>query len=148
VIRWIFAWVHLLGLGIGLGAVWVRASALRGTLDTPGLKRVFVADTWWGIAAIIWIGSGLVRLFGSLEKGTSYYVHNTFFWIKMALLIVILLIEIMPMVTLIRWRIDVGKGAQPDTRIARRLASISTVEAGLVVLMVLCATAMARGFGS
>lgn len=145
--RWLFAALHLLALGIGLGAVWARAEGLRGTLDTSGLKRVFYADTWWGIAAIVWIGTGLVRAFGGLEKGTQYYVHNEFFRAKMTLLVIILLLELAPMMALIRWRIQVAKGATPDTRAARRFASISTIEACLVVLMVLCATAMARGYG-
>jgi putative membrane protein len=146
-IRWLFAALHLLALGIGLGAVWARAWALRGTLDTAGLKRVFYADTWWGIAAIVWIATGLVRAFGGLEKGSQYYLHNEFFRAKMTLLVIILLLEIAPMVALIRWRIQVAKGATPDTRAARRFAVISILEAVCVGLMVLCATAMARGYG-
>jgi putative membrane protein len=146
-IRWIFAALHLLALGIGLGAVWTRARALRGPLDTPGLRRVFYADTWWGIAAIIWIATGLTRAFGGLEKGSRYYLHNHFFQAKMTLLVIILLLEIVPMVTLIRWRMRVGHGETPDTRAAPRLATISTIQACLVILMVLAATAMARGYG-
>ena len=144
-IRWAFAAVHLLALGIGLGAVWARGRALSGT---PDLKKAFYADNWWGTAAILWIGTGLVRLFASLEKGTGYYLHNTLFQAKMTLLIIILVIEIAPMVNLIRWRVQVARGEQPDTHLAPRMALISRVEAGLVVLMVLAATAMARGYGS
>ena len=55
-IRLLFATLHLLGLGVGLGAVWARARALRGPLDAQGLGRVFYADSWWGVAAAIWIG--------------------------------------------------------------------------------------------
>ena len=72
-IRWLFAAVHLLALGIGLGAIWARARALQGALDTPGLRRAFYADTWWGIAAILWIATGLARAFGGMEKGAAYY---------------------------------------------------------------------------
>jgi putative membrane protein len=146
-IRWIFAALHLLALGVGLGAVWARAQGLRGTLDAAGLKRVFYADTWWGIAAILWIGTGLVRAFGGLEKGSWYYLHNELFRAKMTLLILILILEMMPMLGLIRWRIQIGRGLEPDTRHARRYAWISTIEACLVILMVLAATAMARGYG-
>jgi hypothetical protein len=39
-IRWIIAALHLLALGMGLGAVWARARALHLSLDTPGLQRV------------------------------------------------------------------------------------------------------------
>jgi len=51
------------------------------------------------------------------------------------------------MIALIRWRVAVAGGSVPDTRAASRFARISFVQAVLVVLMVLAATAMARGFG-
>jgi putative membrane protein len=146
-LRWLFAWLHLLGLGIGLGAVWARARALRGPLDAVGLRRVFYADGWWGVAAVVWIGTGLVRVIGGLEKGMDYYLQNHVFWGKMALLLGIFVLEIGPAVTLVRWRAQLARGAQPDTAPAGRFARISYVQAILVLLMVLAATAMARGIG-
>jgi len=83
-LRWLLAAVHLLALGVGLGAVWARGRALKGELDAAGLRRAFYADTWWGVAAILWIGTGLARAFGGFEKGSFYYLHNHFFWAKMA----------------------------------------------------------------
>jgi hypothetical protein len=85
-LRWIAAALHLLALGFGPSAVWARGRALGSSLDREGLRRVFYADNWWGIAALIWIVTGLLRLFGELEKGTAYYFANRLFWIKMALL--------------------------------------------------------------
>jgi putative membrane protein len=147
VIRWLFAAAHLLGLGIALGAAWARGQALRGDLNGVGLRRVFYADNWWGISALLLIGTGLVRAFGGLEKGSDYYLHNHLFWTKMALLGLILLLEIGPMLALIRWRMQVGRGEQPDTRLAGRFAGISSLQAVLLALMVLAATGMARGRG-
>ena len=145
--RWLLAALHLLGLGVGLGAVWARGRAFQAQLDVPGLRRVFYADTWWGIAALVWIGTGLVRAFGGFEKGSFYYLHNYAFWAKMGLLAAILFLEVGPMIALIRWRGAVARGSTPDTRAASRFARISFVQAWLVVLMVLAATAMARGYG-
>jgi putative membrane protein len=147
-VRWLFAWLHLLGLGIGLGAVWARARALRGPLDTAGLRRVFYADGWWGVAAATWIGTGLVRVIGGLEKGMDYYLQNHVFWGKMTLLLAILVLEIPPMLTFIRWRVQVARGEPPDTAVAGRYARISYLQAALVLLMVLAASAMARGVGA
>jgi putative membrane protein len=147
VVRWLLAAVHLLALGIGLGAVWVRGRALSGPLDAAGLRRVFSADSLWGIAALLWIGTGLARLLGGAEKPTAYYVHNDVFRLKMALFIAILLLEIWPMVTLIRWRIQSARGASVRTDHARGLGRISFLEAALVVAIVFAATAMARGYG-
>src|SRR2546430_7690632 len=84
-IRWLLAAVHLLALGVGLGAVWARGRALQAPLDVPALRRVFSADTWWGIAAVLWIGTGLVRAFGGYQKSAFYYLHNHPFRSKMAL---------------------------------------------------------------
>lgn len=144
-LRWLLASFHLLALGLGLGAVWVRGRGLRGPLDASGLRRVFLADTVWGLAALLWIGTGLWRLLGGTEKPTDYYLHNHAFMAKMALLLLILALELRPMITLIRWRSRVGRGELPDTRLAPLLARISFVQAGIVVLMVFAATAMARG---
>lgn len=148
ILPWLLAAIHLLALGIGLGAVWARARALRGPLDPPGVRRVLHADAWWGIAAVLWIGSGLWRLLGGLEKDTAYYFQNHVFWTKLGLLALILVLEISPIATFGRWRRLAGRGETFDTRPAGRLARISYVQAGLVALMVLAATAMARGSGA
>ena len=144
-LRWLLAWAHLLGLGIGLGAVWARARALSGPDDPGALRRALVADTWWGLAAVLWLATGLVRALGPFEKGSAYYFQNGWFLLKMALLLGILVLEVAPMVALVRWRIELKRGQVPDTRPARTFAMTSTVQAVLVILMVLCATAMARG---
>jgi putative membrane protein len=148
-LRWTLAAFHLLALGIGLGAVWVRARALRLPLDTPeNLQRVFRADTVWGIAGFLWIGTGLWRLLAGLEKSTGYYFQNHMFLGKMGLLLMLLILEVVPMVTLIRWRKQSAAGELLNVASAGRLSTISLVQAGLTVLMVFAATAMARGIGA
>ena len=149
-LRLLLAAMHLIALGIGLGAVWQRASSLNGPLDRAAMVRAFRADTWWGIAAALWIATGLWRLFAGTEKASSYYMHNQFFFAKMLFLVIILLLEIGPMITLIRWRQIAGRGTSawnPNPAEARRIARISYVEAALIVAMVFAAVAMARGYG-
>jgi putative membrane protein len=146
--RWIFAALHLLALGIGLGAIWSRSRALRGQPDADRLRRAFYADILWAVAAALWISTGLVRAFGGLEKGTDYYLSSNAFLIKMTLLGLILLLEVWPMVTLIRWRISLRRGQTIDTRSANRLALISLIQGSLVIGMVFAATATARGLGA
>ena len=148
ILRWLMAAIHLLALGIGLGAVLDRAATLRGTLDSAGLKRVFRADSLWGIAALLWISTGLVRVFFSLERASSYYTHSHVFWTKMALLLVIIMLETRAAMTIGGWRRSVRNNATVDTSRAPALARTSVIEAVLVVLMVFAATAMARGLGS
>jgi putative membrane protein len=145
--RLLLAGLHLLGLGIGLGAVWARGRALTSRLDAEGLRSVFRADNFWGVAAALWIGTGLWRILAGPEKDTGYYFHNHIFLGKMALFAIILALEIRPMITLIAWRRRVARGEQPDTRAAPLLARLSFAQAGIVVLVVFLAAAMARGYG-
>jgi putative membrane protein len=81
------------------------------------------------------------------EKGTTYYLGNHLFRTKMALFGAILLLELWPMVTLIRWRLTMRRGAAIDARVAPSLARISVVQAVLVLAMVFAASGMARGLG-
>lgn len=147
-VRWLLAAVHLLALGIGLGSVWTRARLLSApTLDGPTLRRALAADVWWGVAAILWVGSGLWRLLAGTEKTTAYYLGNHAFWTKMALFAAILVLESTPIVTLGAWRRHLARGETPDLRAAPGMARTSYIQAVLVILMVLAATAMARGLG-
>jgi putative membrane protein len=131
---------------MGLGALWARGRALRGALDGPGLKRVFLADNLWGLAALLWVGTGLWRAFGGLEKGTAHYLASTAFDVKMGLFAAIGVLEIWPMLALITWRIRQAKGMPFATDRARIFGRISDVQVGLLVGMILAATAMARGW--
>jgi putative membrane protein len=144
-LSYIIAFIHLLTFGLGATSCWARARALSRLKDASGLKDVFFADNFWGLAALLWLGTGVWRAFGSLEKGTDYYIHNTAFLVKMFLFIVVFLLEIRPMVTLIRWRIRQSKDQQIDIATAQTLAQITYLELLLLVPIVMMAVAMARG---
>ena len=139
--------LHYLALGIGLPAVFLRGRALKGPLDPGALRRVFAADTAWGLAAALWLATGLLRAFAGLEKGTAFYLASHAFWLKMALFVAVVALEIWPMITLMRWRRAVGRGSLPDTSMAPRLFHLNHVELALVVVIVFVASFMARGFG-
>lgn len=147
-VRWLLAAFHLLTLGIGLGAIWARAHWLRRSADPGHLRRALTADSWWGVAALLWIGTGLWRLLAGTEKPTEYYLQNHAFWAKMAALALVLLLELRPMLALIRWRRELARGATPNTAAGATLSRISYLRAALIVVMVLAATAMARGLGA
>jgi putative membrane protein len=145
--RLLLAALHLLALGIGLGGVWARSRSLRGGIDDAAVRRALVADAWWGIAAALWLVTGLWRLFGATEKTTGYYLANHAFLLKMGLFVGILLLEIGPMVTLTRWRRTLARGEVASFAAARRISTISAIEAALVIAMVGAAVTMARGLG-
>ena len=139
--------LHVLALALGLSSVYLRGRALKGRLDREGLNRLFAADNLWGIAAGLWLVTGLFRAFGGLEKGSQFYLQSPLFWTKMTLFVSVIILEIWPMVTFIGWRRALGRGQVPDTSRAGALYLVNHIEMGLVVVIVFVASFMARGFG-
>ena len=139
--------LHVLAFGIGLGAVFARGHALRAVTagDAHAVKRVLSADSFWGLAALLWLATGLLRAFGGIEKSPDFYVFNGFFWVKMGLFGLIFALEGLPMATFIGWRIGLRKGVAPDTSVVPRLVRINDVELALVIAIPFAAAAMARG---
>ncbi len=60
--------LHVLALALGLPSVYFRGRALRGRLDADGLRQLFLADNIWGLAAALWLVTGLLRAFGGLRR--------------------------------------------------------------------------------
>lgn len=139
---------HLLALAIGLPAVVLRGRALRRLVTAPTeLAPVLAADNVWGLAALVWIGTGLARVFGGFEKGSAFYLNSGAFWLKMGLLAVLFVLELWPMVTFIRWRIREAKGLPIDTSSSLSLYRLNAVEVVLTLAMPFVASLMARGLG-
>ena len=146
--RLALAALHLVALGIGLGAVWARSRALRGDVQPADMRRALTADAWWGVAAALWLATGLWRLFAGTEKPTGYYLSNHVFLLKMGLFVAVLILEIGAMRTLTAWRRQLARGETPPLDHAPRISTVSAIEAALVVAMVGAAVTMARGLGS
>jgi len=136
--------IHVLTLALGLGAVFIRGRALAGPLDDRGWQRLLAADNAWGVAAGLWIVSGLGRVFFG-GKESSFYWHNGFFWIKLSLFAVVFALELMPMITFIRVRTARARRTTLPRFSIESLRRINTAELGLVVTIVFVAAFMARG---
>jgi putative membrane protein len=160
-LRLTLAWLHLLALGIGFWAVLARGEALKAAAGelprVDALRRAFKADAHWGVAAVLWLATGLWRYLGATEKSTNYYNSNHIFLTKMALFVVVIALEIGPMMTLMRWRRTLGSpgsgqtaggGPNIEPERARKIATISYIQGAIVAVMILTAVAMARGFGA
>jgi putative membrane protein len=138
--------LHLFALALGLPSVFLRGRALKRPLDRDGLARLFAADNVWGAAALLWLVTGLLRAFAGLEKGSAFYLASRLFWLKLALFALVVVLEAWPMLTFIRWRRAVGRGALPDTSAARALGHVNHAQLALVVVIVVVASFMARGY--
>lgn len=144
-LSYLLATLHLLILAIGIAAVYARWRALRSVRTVVDLPAVLLADNWYGLAAMGWVITGLWRAFGRLEKGSEFYLGSHWFIGKMGLFALEFLLELLPMITLVRWRIDRRKGRPLALNRSPLLARLTLAQIPLLVLMVGMATAMARG---
>jgi putative membrane protein len=140
----LFSAIHVLTLALGLGAVVMRGRALARPLDEAGWQRLLAADNLWGIAAGLWIASGLARVFFG-GKETSFYWHNGFFWIKLALFGLVFALELTPMTTFMRVRSARRRRTALPLFSVEAYRRINTAEIVLVVAIVFAAAFMARG---
>jgi putative membrane protein len=141
---------HLLALALGFGALFARGRRLRDLRGSPHdavpLGRLFQADALWGVAALLWITTGLLRVFGRLEKAPDFYLRNGFFWVKMGLFGLVFALEILPMITFIRWRAAQSRGGAPAAGANLGvLIGLNDAELAIVVLIPFAAALMARG---
>jgi putative membrane protein len=136
--------IHMLTLALGLGGIFARGRALAHPLDDAGWSRLIAADTAWGVAAVLWIASGLGRVFFT-GKDPSFYWRNGFFWVKLALFGAVFALELAPMMTFIRVRIARSKGVALPRFSIDAYRRINAVELALVVTIVFVAAFMARG---
>ena len=99
----------------------------------------------WGVAAALWLATGLLRAFAGLEKGSAFYLQSHGFYLKMGLFLAVVILEVRPMLTFMKWRQAHRRGARIDTSSARALFQVSHIQMSIVVAMVFVASAMARG---
>lgn len=138
--------LHLLSLGVGLPAVFLRGLHLRDLArGRDALRSVLRADDAWGLAALGWLGTGLTRLFLELDKGLDFYLYNGFFWVKMGLFGAIFLLELRPMATFIRWRLCRRRGEPLDLAGVPALVRLNDLELALLLPIPFAASLMARG---
>ena len=138
--------LHYLSLGIGFAGISLRQYALSQAKPQSSVKSLYLGDNLWGVAALSWIATGLLRAFGGFEKGTAFYLSSPWFHTKMALFLLVFLLELYPMITFIKWRISKKVYIEStDLKSLRTFKLIGIVEIGLLVVLIFVASAMSRG---
>lgn len=145
----ILAYTHFLSIITLVSTVVTEAFLCRPGLTLPWVQRLGRVDLLYLITAVLALSSGLLRMFFG-AKGAAFYYNNPLFWVKIGLFIIVGLISIVPTMRFIRWakRLQVGErnnkiGDQEVTN----TAAIIYLELGLLALIPLMGSLMARGFG-
>ena len=145
----LIAFGHFLAF-FALAAVLVLELALVAeSLSVETARRIQRADMFLGASAILLLLFGFLRVI-YFEKGSEYYFSNTFFQIKLALFVIAGAISLYPSAVFRRWRSELKPDLAPALRAAtvRRLKKIIHWELVLIGGMLVCASLMAKGFGS
>jgi len=144
VVAAILSAIHMLTLALGVAAIFARGRALSRPLDDAGWGRLLAADNAWGAAAVLWIASGVGRVFYG-GKEPSFYWRNGLFWVKLALFGIVFLLELRPMVTFIRVRRARSQRSALPRFPVEAYRRINEIELALVIAIVFVAAFMARG---
>ncbi len=141
----ILAIVHHVLIFMLLATLAIELTLLREGLTPAGLKRLGTTDMSYGIVAglILIVGVGRV-LFG--VKGADYYIHNLFFWLKMAAFLGVGLCSIPPTLDILKWRraASVDAAYLPPAEAVARARKWMLIELRLFILIPVFAAIMAR----
>lgn len=120
--------------------------AFRKVLTFEEARRIQRVDLIYGISAGLLLIVGLLRVF-NFEKGVNFYIHNPFFWLKMAAFALVALMSIDPTIRYIRWNQTLKEGRPPEISEAEfnRTRLLLHLELTGIVIILLAAAMMARG---
>ena len=144
----VMAYVHDLSFMVCFGALVAERQLIQPDPDRQRATRMVVADVVYGLAALLLLGSGILRVlyFG---QGAGFYTHNPLFWTKVGVFLAMGALSLYPTITYILWVIPLRKGELPQVgeALSTRLAWIINVELVGFASIPLLAALMARGVG-
>ncbi len=145
----LIAFGHFLAF-FSLGAALVlELSLLTESLSVETARRIQRADAFLGASAMLLLVFGFLRVI-YFEKGSEYYFSNTFFQIKLTLFIIAGIISLYPSAVFRRWSSELKQNIEPElsSDMLRRLKKIIHWELVFIGGILICASLMAKGFGS
>jgi len=145
----LIAFGHFLAFFALTAALVLTLALLDESMSVADARRVRRADRVAGLAAVLLLLFGSLRVF-YFEKGGEYYADNLFFQIKIGLFVLAALISVYPTTRFARWKSELDRGIAPlpGADQVRWLKRALHWELVLIVGILLCASLMARGFGS
>ena len=142
------AFVHHLAAFTVVGALVAEVVLFKPPLTVVQARRLQRTDSIFGLAAVVLLIVGLLRVF-FFEKGAGYYFSNAFFLTKLTAFVVAAIISIYPTVLFLSWSKALKEGVAPDISAdrIRRARMCLMWELTAIVVILFCAPLMARGFG-
>jgi putative membrane protein len=139
------AFVHHAAAFIVVGALMTELVVLRNDLTVASARSVLRMDTAYGVAALVLLIAGLLRVFYT-EKGAAYYFASGPFLTKLTLFVIVGLLSIYPTMTFLGWRKALRDQRVPelDPGVRRKVRMLIHIELTLLFVIMLMAVMMAR----
>jgi len=136
-------YLHFISIFILVASVLAEWRLLKPELPRREIKRLAKVDSLYGLSAITAVGAGLALWFG-VGKPAAFYSENWIFILKVSLAILLGLLSAYPTIFFFKHR----KGPEEEkVPIPQLLRTMVLLEVLLLVIIPLCATLMARGYG-
>jgi len=134
---------HYLGLAGLFAGLALELALFRPRVDGAIARRLALADTLYGLAAVLVLVTGLLRLFAG-DKPASYFGVNFIFHIKLTVFVVVAFMSIWPAMKFFGGRraVDGVEHTFPSA-----VGILLRIELALLLLIPLLGTMVARGFG-
>ena len=128
-----------------VGILAAELSLCRPGVGGGSLTRLAKVDGSYGIVASLIIVVGICRVIYGI-KGAQYYLHNPWFWGKMAAIVIVALLSIFPTIAILRWRKSAGNepGFFPPERSIANVRRYLVAELGFLAVVIVFAATMAR----
>jgi putative membrane protein len=140
------AFIHHAAAFLVVAALMAELVVLKSELTPTSARSILRMDMVYGIAALVLLVVGFVRVFHT-EKGSAYYFDSGPFLVKLALFIAVGLLSIYPTVKFIGWRKALREQRVPelDAGTRRKVRMLIHIELTLLFVIMLMAIMMARG---
>ena len=144
----VMAFLHHLSAFTVVGALVAEVVLFKPPLTIAQARRLQRTDNLFGISAGVLLVIGLLRVF-YFEKGAGYYFTDAFFLTKLLAFLAAAAISIYPTVLFLSWGKALKQDMVPEMSAmqVRRMRMCLMLEMTAIVVILLCAPFMARGFG-
>ncbi len=144
----VFAWLHLLAIGVGAGMLLTEYWLCRRMPDRIQVRLLGQVDMGYQLALIGSLATGLARAL-YYGQDVPYYLANRLFWLKIAIFFMIVVVAIAPTLQYIRWNREARSAPTftPLERDVERTRASIALGLGLWLILPLIAILVARGYG-
>lgn len=147
VISALVAYVHYASLLVTSGCLVTERLFIKAGMSEADQDTLTVADTVYGLAAVLLTGSGYLRV-TEFGKGWDFYKYEPLFWVKLSLLGVMGASSFFPTTKIIQRAIEKrNTGSYPpmSEKLAGRMTTIMNGELVALFSIPFMATLMSRG---